>query len=98
MNKFCDFGIAPERDHFVGDKIRIMKVLNQPLIIHDYKLSQSKFEDSSDVMHLQIEFKEEMKVLFTASKVLKKQIDKVPKESFPFETVIIKEGESFCFT
>lgn len=94
---FSEFGIAPKRDHFIGEKIKIMKVLNQEIIVHDFKVKESKYDNWGDVMHLQLEFKEELHVLFTGSKVLMKQIKEVPKDKFPFRTIIVKQGESFVF-
>lgn len=94
---FSDFGIAPKRDHFIGEKIRIMRILNQQIVVHDFKVVESKYENSGDVMHLQLSYKDEMHVLFTASRVLINQINLVPEDKFPFSTTICKEGESFVF-
>lgn len=99
MKKFSDFKIEPKRDHFVGDKIKMLKVLNQEIIVHGYRLNKSKYENtnSGKCLHIQIELKGEKHVLFTGSKILAETIEQVPKENFPFTTTITKEGESFQF-
>lgn len=83
MKKFSDFNIKRERNGFVGDKI-----------------NKSKFmESNSDkCLFLQIEIEGTKRVLFTGSKILTEMISQVPKEELPFETVIIKQGETFEFS
>lgn len=99
MKNFSDFGIVPSRDSFIGDKIKMLKILNQDIIVHAFKAVPSKFENSNSalVMHLQIELKNDKYILFTGSKILLDMIKQVPAECFPFKTKIIKEGESFVF-
>lgn len=99
MKKFSDFGIKAKSNRFVGDKIKMMKVLNQEIIVHAYRINKSKFENSSSdkCLHLQIEHKGEKHVLFTGSKILAETIQQVPEDSFPFATTITKEGETFQF-
>lgn len=84
---------------FIGDKIKISKVLNQEIIVHKYKINKSKFENtnSGKCLQLQIELKGEKYVLFTGSKVLAETIQEVPNEGLPFKTIITKEGEIFQF-
>ena len=99
MKSFKDFGIKPKTNMFIGDKIKISKVLNQDIIIHKYKINKSKFENtnSGKCLQLQIELKGEKYVLFTGSKVLAETIQQVPQEELPFQTTITKEGEVFQF-
>ena len=99
MNQFKDFDIKPTRGFFVGDKIKMLKVLNQEIVVHNYKLNDSKFKNSNSekCLHIQIELKGEKFVLFTGSKILAETIRQVPKEKFPFATTISKEGETFQF-
>lgn len=99
MKKFSDFNIKPKSNRFVGDKIKMLKALNQEIVIHNFKLNDSKFKNSNSekCLHLQIELKGEKLVLFTGSKVLAETIQQVPKENLPFITTITKEGETFQF-
>ncbi len=99
MKKFSDLGIKQNYNYFIGDKIKITKVLNQDIIVHKFKLKDSKFENSNSdkCLKIQIELKGEKYVLFTGSKILAETIQLVPEDSFPFVTTITKEGESFQF-
>lgn len=99
MKNFKDFSIKPKIDFFVGDKIKILKVLNREIIVHGFKIDKSKFENSNSefVMSLQIEYMNCKRVLFTGSKILAEMIKEVPEDGFPFKSTIIKEGESFVF-
>jgi hypothetical protein len=99
MKKFSDLNIKPKHDLFVGDKIKMLKVLNQEIIVHAYKIKESKFqkENFEKCLQIQIEFKGEKHVLFTGSKVLAETIQQVKQENLPFITTITKEGETFQF-
>lgn len=99
MKKFSDFGIKPKKNRFTGDKIKMLKVLNQEIVVHNFKVNNSKFENSNSdkCLNIQIEFKGEKYLLFTGSKVLTETIEQVPEDNFPFATTITKEGESFQF-
>jgi hypothetical protein len=47
---------------------------------------------------MQIEFNERMRVIFTGSKYLIDQIQKVPSDKFPFITTIEQTDDRFDFT
>lgn len=98
MNKFSDFNITV-RQRFVGDKIKINRVLNMPIVVHDYRIDESKYpkNKSGKCLMLQIEYEEERRVLFTGSDVLIEQIELIKKEQMPFKTTIVKNGDSFEF-
>ncbi len=100
MKSFSEFNIKPKHGRFVGEKIKMYNVLNRPIIVHDYKINESKFRDNGNgkCLYLQIELEDKKRVLFTGSKVLTNMIKQVPREELPFQTVITKEGESFQFT
>ncbi len=95
MKQFSDFGITAKHKGFVGDKIKISKVLNREIVVLDYKIENSKYEGKR--LDLQIKIGETMHVLWTASTVLMELIQQVPKEEFPFKTTIVKENECFEF-
>lgn len=99
MNKFSDLNIETRKDYFSGDKIKILKILNKEIIVHNYKLNDSRFKNSNSdkCLYIQIEKDGERFVLFTGSKILADAIKQVQKESFPFTTTITKEGEAFQF-
>jgi hypothetical protein len=99
MKKFSDFDIK-NTAHFIGDKVKMVKVLNKEVIIHDFKVDVSKFpkNKSGNVLTLQIELSGEKQIIFTGSDVLIDQITQVQKEDFPFLAVIVKNGEHFEFS
>lgn len=99
MKKFSELNIKPDSNRLVGDKIKMLKVLNQEIIVHGFKLKESKFKNSNSdkCLFIQIELKGEKYVLFTGSKVLAESIQQVQKDHFPFITNISKEGETFQF-
>lgn len=99
MGQFKDLGIMPEVKSFVGDKIKIERILNREIVVHAFKIENSKFEKGNGkCLHLQIEFSGEKKVVFTGSAVLMNMIGKVPESEFPFSTTIVKTNDHFEFT
>lgn len=93
IKKFSDF--ADEKP-FVGDKIRIEDVLNIPIVIRDFRISESKY-DSPSCLTLQIEINGQFRVIFTGSVVL---VDLMKKygDQVPFETKIIKADKYYTFS
>lgn len=99
MKQFSDFNIKPASKGFTGDKIRIERIFNKQIVVHGYKVEGSRFEKGSGkCLHMQISVKDTMHVVFTGSLALIDQIERVPKENFPFETTIVKENDRFEFT
>lgn len=99
MNKFSDFNIAVPQRNFVGDKIKIDRLLNRPIIVHDYKIEKSKFETTSGKrLHMQIEVNGNKHVVFSGSVYLMDMIEKIDKSGFPFETTIVKQDDHLQFT
>jgi phosphorylcholine metabolism protein LicD len=97
MKSFKDFAITPVIENFVGDKIAINKLLDKEIIVKAFNIKPSKFEGKGDRLDIQIEFKDEDRVIFTGAKYLLQTIQKVPKTEFPFKTKIIKNGEHLEF-
>ncbi len=99
MNEFKNFGIKAEVSTLQGEKIRINKVLNYPIIVEKYTISDSKYKEKTDkCLSLQILKDNKQHVIFTGSSVLISMITKVPLESFPFKTTIVQTNEYFEFT
>ena len=42
MKKFSEYNISPKGE-FIGDKIKISKILNKELELHDFKVVDSKY-------------------------------------------------------
>jgi hypothetical protein len=100
MNDFKSFGIKPVKKGLEGDKINIKWVFGKQVLIQDYRIVPSKFQDKGNgkCLHLQIKMGESINIIFTSSAVLMEQIEQVPKDKFPFRTTIIKENERFEFS
>jgi hypothetical protein len=101
MKTFSQFNIhAPSRG-FEGDKIKITRILNQLIVVHDYKIDDSKHfkeKGSGKCLQLQISFKNEKHVVFTAATGLIEVVAQIPKDGFPFTTTIIEENDRYLFT
>lgn len=100
MKSFSEFKIEPLKNVFIGDKIKIVKLLNKEIIVNAFKIEKSQFpkNKSGNVMTLQITLDTGKAIIFTGSDYLMHQINLVPETDFPFKTTIIKNGEHFEFT
>ena len=83
---------------FVGDKIKMDRILNIEIVIHGFKIDDSKHKENTKCLTLQIEKSGNKHVVFSGSKILMQMIQKVPKDSFPFTTTIVKHNEYLQFT
>jgi Tat protein secretion system quality control protein TatD with DNase activity len=103
MNRFSQFNIkAPERG-FEGDKIKISRILNREIVVHHFKIADSKVKEfkekgSGKCLHLQISFNNEMHVVFTSGTALIEVIQQIPEDKFPFTTTIVEENDRYKFT
>lgn len=97
MKKFKDFNIEVEVKAFVGDKIKISKVLNRPIVVFGFKVENSKY-NTGKCLCMQIELNGTKHIIFTGSTILLDSIQKVPTEGFPFETTVVEENEMYQFT
>lgn len=99
MKKFSDFGIKPATNSFVGDKIKIERIMNKEIVVVDFKIQDSKYDKGNGKrLDMQITVDGASRVVFTGSSVLMDLIQRVPKEHFPFVTTIVRENERFEFT
>lgn len=101
MNKFSQFKIKTTTKGFEGNKIKISKILNREIIVHHYKIEDSKIfreKGTGKCLQLQISIDEVKHVIFTSSTGLIEAIKQIPAEGFPFSTVIIEENDRYIFT
>ncbi len=103
MYKFSQFDIKAPAKSFVGDKIKMERILNREIVIHEYKLESSKVKSyqergSDKCLYLQISLNDQKYVLFTGSVCLIEQIEQVPKSNFPFTATIVKDNQRLIFT
>lgn len=97
MDIFKDFNIKPAVLNFTGEKIKIERVLNTEIIVHDFKVGKSKHHEGQEYLTLQIERNGTKNVVFTGSIILIQMIKQVPKSNFPFVTTISREHEYYEF-
>jgi len=87
MKRFSDFADTRQLE---GDKIGINDVLNQEVIVHDFRVSESKYNVGDKFyMTLQVKFDNRKRVIFTSSGVLRNQLEKY-KDELPFIAKIIR--------
>lgn len=100
MKQFKDLGIQTKIKSFEGDKISPETVLNRSIKVLDFKIEDSKFMEKGNgkCLHMQIEYNNEKRVLFSGSGYLMEAIALVMKEDFPFTTTIVKTNKRLEFT
>jgi len=98
MNQFKSFGIKPKLSTFTGDKIKIERILNTEIKVLAYKIEESKVKKDTKLLTIQIEKSGVKHIIFTGSTILMQMIEDVPKDKFPFTTIIVKESEHLEFT
>lgn len=99
MKSFSDFNIKPQSKGFEGDKIKIERIINKQIIVHDFKIENSKYEKGNGkCLYMQISVDNDKRVLFSGSSNLMDLIQQVPQTDFPFKATIIKENERYYFT
>lgn len=78
MKKFKDFGITVSNKGFIGDKIKIQKVLNREITVHHFAISPSKVFEGK-CLQLQISLNNELHVLFSGASGLIEAITQIPE-------------------
>jgi len=100
MNKFSDFNVHVEPNPFIGDKVKIDRILNREILVRAFRIEQSDFKEKGSGLRLKLAFTlgSEPHILFTSSSTLMEMIKKVPENRFPFTTTIVKQHERYEFT
>ena len=98
MNNFKDFNINPRVSGFVGEKIQVQKLFNLSITVIKFRVEDSRQKKGTKLLTLQIEKAGEKRIVFTGSKVLIDQVERVPAEKFPFTTVIRGDNDYYEFT
>lgn len=100
MRQFSDFNIKPTQKQFIGDKIKIDRILNKPIVVHSFQINPSKIEGKGNgkCLTLQVEVDGQKRIVFSGSTTLQDMITQVPADNFPFKTTIVKETERLEFT
>ena len=100
MKKFSELNIKVESEVFVGRKIDIDDLFDQEIIIHDYRIVDSKFPKNgcTECLHMQITHENKKRVVFCLSRNLIQHIRQVNKEDLPITTTIVKQDKKYVFT
>lgn len=97
QKNFKDLGIKAQVKAFTGDKIDLVKILNTEVIVHECKIQPSKQNDGL-CLHMQIEHRQEKRVVFTGAVALIDVARQLPADAYPFKTVIVKNDQRYEFT
>ena len=93
--RFGDF--AEETKPFEGDKKKIDDILNQDILIIDFKVKDSKHHKDSQYTTIHFKIGDETFIVFSGSKVLADQLEKY-KDNIPFYAVIKKINKYYTFS
>lgn len=92
--RFSDF--AEETKAFAGDKKKIEDILNQEILVLDFKVKDSKKRQDSLYATIQFKMDDINYIVFTGSNVLIDQLEKY-KENLPFHAIIKKIDRYYTF-
>lgn len=101
MGNFSDFNITVKAKNFEGNKIQVYRILDKNIMVHDFKIEDSKFfknKGDGKCLYLQISLNDEKYIVFTSGIALREAIQQVPKNEFPFSTTIIEKNKKYLFT
>jgi hypothetical protein len=102
MTNFADLNIKTVITNFVGNQIKIKKVLGKQIEILAFKIRKSIYYEEKgkpECLYLQIKYDDEKRVIFTSGVKLIADIKEVPEDKFPFNTTIIEnEDGMYLFT
>jgi len=100
MINFNELGIKAPIRNFEGDKIKMDRILNKPIVVQAFKVGPSKFSEkgSGKLLTLQILYESSKRIVFTGSCSLIEMISQVPTDKFPITTTITRENEQLQFS
>lgn len=105
MKRFSDFGIntLQDRNIFPVPVISIEEVVNCEIEVLDYEPNiKTKHGDGRYIVRIRVEGQE--RKFFTSAVPIKEALDRIPKEDFPFTTIIKQQrfgngsGKTFYFS
>lgn len=92
---FSDF--ADESKSFEGDKKKIDEIINQEILILDFKVKDSKQRKNSMYITIQFNLNGSTFIVFSGSGILIDQLEKY-KDNIPFYTQIKKINKYYTLT
>ena len=93
---FKDFADVQEIGGLEGKKANIESILNKEVLITDFQFRKSHYRDE-DYMIVQFENGNDLRVIFTAAGVIRKQLER-HRDKLPFYGVIIKKNKYFTLS
>jgi exopolyphosphatase/pppGpp-phosphohydrolase len=83
-----------------GEKIDMYQVLNREIEVHKFRIENSKYPEKGNGKRLDMEIVVDgrKRVLFSGSVVLQEMIKRIPSDSLPFKTTIVKSNQRHEFT
>lgn len=92
---FSDF--ADESRSFEGDKKKLDDILNQEILIINFKVKDSKQRKDSKYITIQFKIDDKLYIIFSGSVVLMNQLEKY-KDSLPFYAIIKRIDKYYTLT
>ena len=92
---FSDFVEEPKS--LEGDKKKIEDILNQNILVINYKIRDSKKKENTLYATIQFQIEDTKYIVFTGSRVLIDQLKKY-KDKIPFYTTVKKINKYYIFT
>jgi len=93
---FKDFADAQETGTLEGKKANIESILNKEILITGYQFRKSHYHEG-DYMIVQFQNGDDLKIVFTAAGVIRKQLER-HKDQLPFYGSIIKKNKYFTLS
>ena len=97
-HQFSTLNIKPVVNDYVGEKIQMRRLVKEEITVIAYHMRDSKKEPGTQYAAVQIKLGQELRVVFISSNPLISQLDQVPKNKFPFTTVIRNDNNHYEFT
>jgi len=94
--RFSELKIEAPKPAFQGEKLSMNQILNLEIKVHKYEVGPSNFEGKR--LTIQFELDGKLHIVFTASTVLLQTLERIPEDSFPFMTRIVRIDKRFQFT
>ena len=100
LKSFKSLNVPMPSIGFEGTKIDIQELIDRDIILHDFKIEDSKFPKpgKEKCLHLQVAIGEIKYVSFTPTLRLIRQATSIEKGQLPITTKIIRAGKSLEFS
>lgn len=98
VSKIPEFkDVAKNSSNLEGTKITMLELLNKPVIIYQFRVLKSKFDTGKEVLQIQLELDNELRVIFTESKVIRNQLEDI-QDKLPVRATFKKERNYYTLS